>query len=249
MTSPKDKNHVRKTRAGRRIREGRGTRSGGGTRTGKRKRASRVIYCRDALPWLATRKGTLDAIVTSLPEMEEMGLSATDYLSFFRKTARLCLEAVHDTGYCIFLQTDRKYKGWMDKSYYVSDEAQQIGMRLLWHKIALRVGVGKASLFRPGYSHMLCYSKKGKVGGVVADVVEQGERMYPNAFGVEAVGLVVDYLKKQGIRHVVDPFVGSGTVVAVANHRGMDTTGLDIDPLQCKKARNRRVIDDPLEGT
>jgi hypothetical protein len=214
-----------------------------GTRTRKRiggtkkaKTGKRTIYCQDAIPWLEKQEG-LDAIVTSIPEMDEMKMTFKEYIPFFRNTARRCLEAVKETGYCIFLQTDRKYKGWVDKSYLITGEAEALGMRLLWHKIALRVEVGKTDLYRPGYSHMLCYSKKGKIGIPTADVVHRGEVTYPNAFGMDAVRHVVGYLKKQGVKSVVDPFVGSGTVVAIANALGMKAVGVDIDKVQCEKAR------------
>jgi hypothetical protein len=43
-----------------------------------------------------------------------------DYVVFFLKAGRLCLEAVKDTCYCVFLQTDRKHMGWIDKAYYLA---------------------------------------------------------------------------------------------------------------------------------
>lgn len=205
----------------------------GGTRA---KKGKRVIHCQDAIPWLEKQQG-VDAIVTSIPEMDELDMTRTEYIPFFRSTARRCLEAVKETGYCIFLQTDRKQNGWVDKSYLITGEAEELGMRLLWHKIALRVEVGKTDLYRPGYSHMLCYSKKGKIGIPMADVVYRGEVTYPNAFGIDAVRHVVGYLKKQGVKSITDPFVGSGTVVAIANAMGMDAIGVDIDKAQCEKAR------------
>ena len=134
-----------------RVRETRRKRTGGTKKTKTRKR---TIHCQDAIPWLEKQKG-LDAIVTSIPEMDEMDMTFAEYIPFFCGAARRCLEAVKETGYCIFLQTDRKYKGWVDKSYLITGEAEALGIRLLWHKIALRVDVGKADLYRPGYSHML----------------------------------------------------------------------------------------------
>lgn len=212
-------------------------RAGAGTEAKVRaKKTKRVIHCQDAIPWLEKQRN-LESIVTSIPEMDEMDMTFKEYVPFFRGAARRCLEAIKEKGYCIFLQTDRKYNGWVDKSYLITDEAEALGMRLLWHKIALRVEVGKADLYRPGYSHMLCYSKEGKIGIPIADVVKRGEVTYPNAFGMDAVRHVVGYLKKQGIRTVVDPFVGSGTVVAVANAMGMDAVGVDIDKKQCEKAK------------
>jgi len=207
------------------------------TKKSKRTRKSkRTIYCQDAIPWL-TKQKNLDSIVTSIPEMDEVKLSFKEYVPFFRMTARLCLEAVKDKGYCIFLQTDRKYKGWVDKSYLISDEANKLGIRMIWHKIALRTEVGKTDLFRPTYSHMLCYSKEGPIGIPVTDVVQRGTVTYANGFGIDAVTLVIQFLKKHKITSVVDPFVGSGTVVAVANAMGLKGVGVDIDKAQCAKAK------------
>jgi DNA modification methylase len=47
---------------------------------------------------------------------------------------------------------------------------------------------------------------------------------------------VINYLKTQGMREIVDPFVGSGTTLAIANKYGMDAVGIDLDPKQCKRA-------------
>ena len=164
------------------------------------------------------------------------------YLVFFRNAARLCLEATKPTGYTVFLQTDRKHNGWLDKSYYIQDEAQKLGIRLLWHKIALRTQPGKTDLYRPTYSHMLCFSKKGAIGTPFPDVIERGTISYQNAFGVEAVKAVVGYVKGRGITSVTDPFVGSGTTLAVAELFGLPSIGVDIDEEQCIKARQMTLL-------
>ncbi len=206
-------------------------------KTRKAKRIpERQIICQDSIPWLETHS-KLDSIVTSIPEMDEVNLNLDEYLTFFRKSASLCLNAVKDNGYCIFLQTDRKYKGWIDKSYLISDEANKLDIRMIWHKIALRKDVGKTDIYRPTYSHMLCYSKSGKIGVPSADVVYRGQVTYPNAFGIDAVKTVIEFLKMHKIKSVVDPFVGSGTIVAVANAYGLKSIGIDIDKKQCKNAK------------
>lgn len=204
-------------------------------------KAKRTVLCRDSLPWLEGQKGALDSVVASIPEMEEVGLKKEAYVEFFRKAARLCLEAVKPTGYCVFLQTDRKKAGWIDKAYLIADEAEKADVKMLWHKIALRVDVGKKDIFRPGYSHMLCFSKKGTVGPLLPDVVARGSVTYKHAFGLDAVRLVIGYLKAQGVKHVVDPFVGSGTTLAVANEAGLKATGLDIDKKQCAAAAKLKL--------
>jgi hypothetical protein len=79
------------------------------------------------------------------------------------------------------------------------------------------------------------------VGPLLPDVVERGSVSYKHAFGLEAVRLVIGYLKAQGVKHVVDPFVGSGTTVAVANEAGLKATGLDIDKKQCAAAATMKL--------
>jgi hypothetical protein len=196
----------------------------------------RKIICQDAMKWLPLQKN-MDSIVTSIPEMEEMKMSMKEYPLFFRSAARACFDAVKDSGYAVFLQTDRKYHGWFDKSFHISAVAEEAGFYMVWHKIALRTDIGKTDLFRPTYSHMLCYTKTGAVGKPFPDVLARGEVTYSDAFGRDAVRRVCEYLKGQGVRTIVDPFVGSGTTVAVANELGMMGIGLDIDPAQCTKAR------------
>ena len=90
---------------------------------------------------------------------------------------------------------------------------------------------------------MLCYSKEGPIGIPVTDVVQRGEVTYANGFGIEAVKLVIQFLKKHKIKTVTDPFVGSGTVVAVANAMGLKGIGVDIDKKQCAKARVLTIQD------
>jgi len=209
-------------------------------KTRKVRKAKRTVICADALPWLE-RHSEQDAIVTSIPDMSEVGLKYEEYIAFLRKAARLCLEATKPNGYTVFLQTDRKHNGWLDKSYYIQDEAHTAGHRLLWHKIALRMDPGKTDLYRPTYSHMLCFSKEGAIGTPFPDVIDRGGISYENAFGVDAVKAVVQYLKTRGIRKIVDVFVGSGTTLAVAGFYGLDSIGVDIDERQCKKARAMKL--------
>jgi len=176
-----------------------------------------------------------------MPEMEEMQMNIKDYEVFFREAANLCFSSVKDDGYCIFLQTDRKHHGWVDKGYWITDESRKLGFHTVWKKVALTREVGKADLFRPTYSTMLCFTKKGGVGKLFPDVIYSGEKTYTHAFGVEAVILCVKYAKEQGIKKVVDPFCGSGTTLAVANALGLDAVGVDIEKKACEMARGLKL--------
>lgn len=207
----------------------------------KGKKPTRQVICTDAMLWLANNQN-LDSVVTSIPEMDELKLDYKDYIDFFRSAAALCLKATKPKGYTIFLQTDRKYKGWLDKSYLIMDEAHKLGHRMIWHKIALRTEPGKTDLYRPTYSHMLCFSQEGKIGIPVPDVIPRGDITYEHAFGMDAVRLVIKFLKDHKIKKVYDVFVGSGTTLAIANAAGLDAVGVDIDPKQCKKAKELKLL-------
>lgn len=204
---------------------------------------SRQVVCQDSLTWLPKNGGN-SCIITSMPEMEEVNMNIKDYEVFFRAAARACFEAVKDDGYCIFLQTDRKYHGWVDKGYWITDVSRDVGFHTVWKKIAITKDVGKADLFRPTYSTMLCFTKKGKVGKLFPDVIDSGDKTYTHAFGVNAVALCVEYVKDQGIKKVVDPFCGSGTTLAVANEMGLDAIGVDIAKKYCEMARKLKITID-----
>ncbi len=198
---------------------------------------TRKVHCDDALQWLPKQTG-LDAILTSLPEMEEMKMNVKEYEAFFRDAASKCFESVSEDGYCIFMQTDRKHNGLLDKSYWLTDEARELGFHTVWRKIALKRDVGKVDLFRPTFSYMLCFTKKGKVGKPLPDVIVAGETTYTHGFGIEAVKLCVDFVKSSGIKTVVDPFCGSGTTLAVANAMGLSAVGVEISPKFCAMAKD-----------
>lgn len=145
-------------------------------------------------------------------------------------------------GYCIFIQTDRKYEGrTISKSVLVTEEMERSGSRLLWHKIALHREVGKCDLFRPTYAHMLCFSKEGRPGKATPDVLGVSERLYRNATPLrsayEAVRFIATMTRQGQKVCVVDPFVGRGTVTALASLMGMDSIGIDLDGDQIRRSK------------
>jgi DNA modification methylase len=200
----------------------------------------RQVLCQDSLAWLEKNKDN-NCIITSLPELFETKMSIKKYEEFFRNGANKCLSSTSDDGYCIFLQTDRKSHGWIDKSFWLNDEATKLGFHLVWKKISLNKDVGKKDLFRPTYSYMMCYTMKGKVGPLFPDVILSGDHTYKHGFGIEAVKLCIEYVKELGIKKVLDPFCGSGTTLAVANLYKLDAIGLDIMKKYCDMARTLTI--------
>lgn len=196
------------------------------------------FICRDSLPWLASNRD-VGSIVTSLPDADEMQITVNEWVTWFLRACALCLEAATPTSVAIFYQTDRKFNGSLiSTAELLFNAAQSVGARCLWHKIALRSAPGTVNLYRPGYTHMLCFSKQAKSGLATCDVFERGEMLHSNAMGFNAARVAVDFAS-QTSDELVDPFCGSGTVLSVAaeNGRFKKLTGIDIAASQIESAK------------
>ncbi len=193
------------------------------------------VICSDGIKWCHKNKGQFPAIITSLPEMSEVDMEEKEYIRFFRRAAAAVLDAVTPDGYAIFIQTDRKSHGLIDKSYYITDEAMKLHMRLLFHKITLIKDVDSKDLYKPTYSHVLCYSKTGTPGAPTPDVYARGKTLYANGAGIETVTRCLTYLRNKGINTIADPFIGQGTTLILAIKMGFIAgVGVDIDKKQCE---------------
>jgi hypothetical protein len=181
--------------------------------------------------------------VTSLPDYSEFpGFSLQEWKTWFVEAAALVLRACPDEGVVIFYQTDLKHDGqWVDKGYLCQKAAEQSGHALLWHKVVCKAPAGQASFGRPGFSHLLCFSKgvRAAVAHSTADVLlSAGEVTWTRGMGVEACLQACRFILKETFtRTVVDPFCGHGTVLAVANALGLHAIGVDLGEKRARKAR------------
>jgi len=195
---------------------------------------ARTVLCQDALPWLEENPSYEGAsVVTSLPDVSGLPhLSLREWKEWFRNAAELCLAATPDDGVTIFYQTDIKVEGtWVDKNYLCHRAAEACGAELLWHKIVCRRKVGETCFGRPGYTHLLCYS--------YADVfATQGEMTWSRAMGVDSCEFACKYVQSHTESSIViDPFCGMGTVLAVANRRGVSALGIELGKRRALRAR------------
>ena len=213
---------------------------------------TRVVHCEDALAWL-TRAPVLEgcSVFTSLPDVSElapMGLDA--WRRWFVDAAALVLARVPDDGVAVFYQTDTKVDGrWIDKGYLVQRAAEETGHPLRWHKVVCRRPAGTPVPGRPGYAHLLCFSR-----GVTPDPARAtpdvlpslGAMTWSRAMGLDAARLVARFIRTQTRSHtLVDPFCGHGTALAAANEAGLHAVGVE---LGAKRARRARRVSHPLEG-
>ena len=122
------------------------------------------------------------------------------------------------------------------------------GVRLLFHKICpfadeqQRGGAPAYAPGRPQYSHLLAFAGPTFVerpGAGSPDVFARGAQVWSKGMGVAAAAFAVKWLRERvpGLRVVVDPFVGEGTTLAVANHFGLDALGIDTSVKKLRKAQ------------
>lgn len=206
----------------------------------------KTILCEDSLPWMAANPN-YGGVVTSLPDAEETGMEIPAWQAWFTEAARLACLCAKPEAAAIFYQTDRKSNGeTISKAELLFRAARFAGSKIMWHKIVLRRGVGKTDIHRPGFTHLICFSRKGKPGTATPDVIERGEMIYPNAMGINAARVAIGFCGHNSTI-ILDPFCGRGTVPAIAESMGLDSLGIDIDIRQCKAARLLGLNYDLLE--
>lgn len=210
---------------------------------------SRTVYCADALGWLDQHAPlTNSSVITSLPDVSAFPrLSLDDWKSWFIDVAGRLMNETCESGVSIFYQTDIKRDGiWVDKGYLCQRAAERAGVCLLWHKVVCRKQPGEPVFGRPGYTHLLCFSKRVKDRpAAYPDVLgSTGLMTWSQAMGVAACRLACRYvLSHTTTRTVVDPFCGMGTVLAVANSLGLDAIGVEIANKRARKAKTLALAD------
>lgn len=194
----------------------------------------REVNQADAFEWLREHTGAADALVVVLPDAMEVGMEVNDWAGWFGNAASACFEAAHGKPK-VFVQTDRLYNGqWIDKHLLIDN--QRGFESLTWHKVALRRDPEKIDIHRPTWSHMLAYG--GRPGVRLPDVVYSGRPLWRDGVGVRTSRFIMRWLEMNGVRSILNPFCGVGTLLAAANERGMDSMGCDLDEERVQLARS-----------
>lgn len=180
----------------------------------------------------------LSSVFTSIPDMEEINQKKPDdYINWFKNRALDIMQKTDPNGYCIFYQTDRKKKGGLiSKSSLLLQVASTLDLKVIYHKICTTTKPGKTNFFRPGYTHLICFSKKGTSGRATPDVFPSGKKIYKNATGFGACIEAFSFLQKKRINLVYDLFCGAGSIAFIGKkYFDMEVISVDIDPDQCRK--------------
>jgi len=205
--------------------------------------ARRDVHHGDGLAWLREAElGPEHAIVTSLPDVSELGMPFSDWRRWFLDAAELVLGRLDERGVAIFYQTDIKHAGlWIDKGFLVQTAAERVQSGLLFHKLVCRVPAGTTTFGRPAYAHLLAFSRGLRIspGQSSPDVLPAlGTMTWSRAMGSRACEASCEFLLAHtACRVVVDPFCGRGTILAAANAYDMDAIGVETSKKRVELAR------------
>lgn len=208
----------------------------------------RIVHQADALAWLAAHPlATGTSILTSLPDVVEFRhRDPARWRPWFVAAATAVLRAVPDRGAAVFYQTDTRREGrWTDKAFLVQLAAHELGVPLLWHKIVCRAPAGRSTGGRPGYAHLLCFSRTLVDATPTPDVLpELGAMTWSRAIGLAAARFALQWLRAAGATAIADPFCGIGTTLAVANGLGLPAIGVELNPGRAARARKLQLWSD-----
>lgn len=212
---------------------------------------NRQIFQEDAIAWLKEKKSLSgESYFASLPDYSEFPQhSLIEWKEWFVKTAGLILEKTSENDVAVFFQSDIKFEGqWIDKSFLCQKAAEEVGARLLWHKIACRAPAGITTFGRPSFSHILCFSKSFLLdpSQSTPDVMpELGEKSWQRGIGLKPAFMIARFIKETvGSHTLINPFCGEGAMLASANHFGLDAIGVEKGKKRAERAQKIQISDD-----
>lgn len=204
----------------------------------------REVVHGDALEWLAANPALAGAsVLSTIPDVSELGVALPVWLEFFRAAARVSLLAAPEDGLCVFFQTDIKREGrWISKAALVLRAADELEIPLLFHKVVCRRPPGTIVHGRPGYSHLLGFSRGARddPARATADVLpDLGVMPWSHSMGTRAAEEAVRAVRRlaPATTRLVVPFCGIGTALAVANRLGLDAVGIERNRKRAEAAR------------
>lgn len=214
----------------------------------------REVVHADAVAWLAERPGLQDSsIVATMPDVSELGVTLERWREFFLAAARAVLLAAPERGLAVFIQTDNKREGrWVSKAGLVLRVADELGVPLLFHKIVCRRPPGSLLHGRPGYSHILGFSRAARddADHPTPDVLpDLGVLPWSHSVGTRAAEAAVTAVRRLSpeTTQIVVPFCGLGTILAVANAHGFDAVGIERNRKRAEAARSF-TLDAPVDA-
>jgi hypothetical protein len=205
---------------------------------------TREVVHGDAVEWLLAHPSLAEtSVIASLPDVAELGISLDRWREFFLRAACASLLTAADAGLCVFVQTDTKLDGrWISKAGLILRVADELGVAMLFHKVVCRQPPGTRVHGRPGFTHILGFSRLAldDTRHPTPDVLpDRGEMPWTHSIGTAAAVAAVDAVKRlaPSTRRIVVPCCGLGTILAVANEHGFDAIGIERNRKRAEAAR------------
>lgn len=176
---------------------------------------------------------SVDLTITSPPDMDEVELYGQDYLDFISKVFTECSRVTKDNGFMVVINTDRKLDSLIEPKHILfHDIMSKLNFKIKDYKIFAKDYVGKVDLYRLTYSHIVVYTKKGKIPNVTQEY-RPGVWVFKmpknkNQFPQELAEKLITALSKE-TDTVFDPFVGRGTTIAASTKLNRIGVGFEID--------------------
>ena len=194
------------------------------------------------------------------------------YGEWLESMASTVVSRLPEDGVAVFYQTDVRVVynddsfSYVDKSYHVIAGARAAGGKVVWHRIALKSAPGTPSTgMNPMYTHVVCCSgprgapsfhqRPNGLGGPaqMPDVLTRGPCEWKRGTDPVVAYYICAYIAAHAApcattRTIVDPFCGTGCILACANLVGLDALGNDYSPKRCKVARTLVATRTSREG-
>ena len=181
-----------------------------------------------------------DLIFTSIPDFQEIlevdkDFTIDRYHNFFKGFIKEFARIIKNSGFIVMSQTDRKTKGCIfPKHIEICNGFLKEGFKIKDYKILVKDRIDKISLFRLNYSHIITFTKEGKVsrekrqGNYLRDIWIFKMPKNLNFFPEEFVKLIIDTYSKEN-DFIFDPFAGRGTVLKIAKQMNRKYLGYEIN--------------------
>jgi hypothetical protein len=216
----------------------------------------REIHVADGVAFVSALDATAMqgvSIVSSLPDVSEVGLSFARWQTWFVDVTAQLMRAVLPGALLVLVQTDtRKDGAWVDKAGLVSRGIIDGGGMLLEKRIILRKELDdlQPSTARAAFQTMLVAGRAPlSVPSALPDViVEAGHTTWNRGLGHKTTWACLSVV----LRHasapttILDPFCGEGLLLAQANARGLRAIGVERNQKRAKAAVQMRC--DPSTG-
>jgi len=177
------------------------------------------------------RKIGYDYVITSPPDMEEIGLQPTEVIKYKEFLALRISKLKPTKDIITIFVSNRKGGGKLiEKDRMIVDIMESNGWSLQSKKIWIKTY--KINLYRPGYTNILTFRKnKVKVPNLPDCFYEEfksASKEYTYNFSFDIVSQFIEKLTDKG-DVVYDPFIGSGTTLNVCNKLKRECMGSEID--------------------